>query len=263
MNETLDKDDVLEAKHPGFEDDKETKEDDYMTNKINVLDDKGYVRLADVMGTDLSVVNAARVSYDRESSGLTEGDIRLIKFLAREGHTSPFRHAFATFEVYAPLEVARQWFKSIVGSDHTMDAWNESSRRYITEEPTFHIPQSDEWRSAPENSKQGSGENLSVEDGHPFTGMLNWYVEQGEKLYEEAMSCGIAPEQARLFLPAYGMYVRWRWSASLQSIAHFLNQRLESDSQYEIQQYAKAVLELIRPHFEHSIGELVDTEGGE
>lgn len=229
-------------------------------NTVNVLD-KGYVRLADIMGTDLSVVNAARVSYDRESDELTEGDIRLLKFLAREGHTSPFRHAFATFEVYAPLMVARQWFKAIVGSDHTMDAWNESSRRYITEEPAFHIPAADEWRSKPANSKQGSGANIDAYVGGMLSENLSRYIDEGLQLYEDAMAdANVAPEQARLFLPANGMYVRWRWSASVQSIAHFLNQRLESDSQYEIQQYAKAVLELIRPNFEHSINELVYEE---
>lgn len=237
--------------------------DETPADTINVLD-KGYVRLADIMGTDLSVVNAARVSYDKESDKLTEGDIRLIKFLAREGHTSPFRHAFATFEVYAPLMVARQWFKAIVGSDHTMDAWNESSRRYITEEPAFHIPAPNEWRSKPDNSKQGSGEIIDEYIGGLLTENLARYIDEGLKLYEEVMTdANVAPEQARLFLPANGMYVRWRWSASVQSIAHFLNQRLESDSQYEIQQYAKAVLELIRPHFEHSINELVHVEGSD
>ena len=259
LYDSLDKDDVLVAKHPGFEDDKETKEDDIMADKINVLD-KGYVRLVDVMGSDLSVVNAGRVSYDKEAEVLSDRDIRLLKFLAREGHTSPFRHAFATFEVYAPLEVARQWWKYVVGSDHVMDSWNESSRRYITEEPTFYIPGADEWRSKPANSKQGSGDNLPIEAGEDFTKVLTELVETCEEAYEWAMEHGVAPEQARLFLPAYGMYVRWRWSASLQSIAHFLNQRLESDSQYEIQVYAKAVLELIKPHFPHSIEELVGVD---
>jgi thymidylate synthase (FAD) len=111
-----------------------------MNEMINVLD-KGYVRLVNVMGSDLSVVNSARVSYDKESTELSEKDARLIRFLAREGHTSPFRHATLQFEMYAPLMVARQHWKYIVGSDHTMDAWNESSRRYVTEEPAFYIPE--------------------------------------------------------------------------------------------------------------------------
>lgn len=231
-----------------------------MNEKINVLDN-GYVRLTNVMGSDLSVVNSARVSYDKESTELNEKDIRLIKFLAREGHTSPFRHATLQFEVYAPLMVARQHWKYIVGADHTMDAWNESSRRYITEEPTFYIPKPDEWRSAPENSKQGSGETLSPASGFIFTDELEKYIERGEELYNFAMEHGgVCAEQARLFLPAYGMYVRYYWTASLQSVAHFLNQRLGHDSQVEIQEYAKAVYALAKPKFPVSLDEFVKSE---
>jgi thymidylate synthase (FAD) len=230
-----------------------------MAEMIDVLD-KGYVRLVSVMGSDLSVVNSARVSYDKESAELTEGDIRLIKFLAREGHTSPFRHATLQFEVYAPLMVARQHWKYIVGSDHTMDSWNESSRRYITEEPAFYIPQANEWRSAPANSKQGSGEIIAESLGAEYTRELHQLIILGETLYDKAMADGICAEQARLFLPAYGMYVRYYWTASLQSVAHFLNQRLAHDSQVEIQEYAKAVNELVRPHFPVSLAELVKEE---
>lgn len=227
---------------------------------INVLD-KGYVRLVNVMGSDLTIVNSARVSYNKESKELTERDIRLIKFLAREGHTSPFRHATIQFEIYAPLMVARQWWKYVVGSDHVMDAWNESSRRYITEYPMFYIPNANEWRSAPENSKQGSGEPIDIKIGDQHTKALMNYVKLGEDLYEQALHNGICAEQARLFLPAYGMYVRWYWTASLQSVAHFLNQRLAHDAQREIQEYAKAVYELVKPHFPVSIGELVKEAG--
>lgn len=234
-----------------------------MNEMISVLD-KGYVRLTNVMGSDLSVVNSARVSYDKESTELTEGDIRLIKYLAREGHTSPFRHATVQFEMYAPLMVARQHWKYIVGSDHTMDAWNESSRRYVTEDPAFYIPKEDEWRSAPANSKQGSGGPLMDELEYHEMGELQHvyesHVEESIRLYEKSIELGMAPEQARLFLPAYGMYVRYYWTASLQSVAHFLNQRLAHDSQVEIQAYAKAVYELTKEHFPMSISELVKEE---
>jgi thymidylate synthase (FAD) len=225
-------------------------------NKINVLD-KGYIRLVDVMGSDLSVVNSARVSYDKESQELTDKDTRLIKFLAREGHTSPFRHATIQFELYAPLMVARQHWKYVVGSDHTMDAWNESSRRYITEEPAFYIPQANEWRSAPDNSKQGSGSVIEEKYGAMATLDLESYIAHGERLYNRAIKSGICAEQARLFLPAYGMYVRYYWTASLQSVAHFLHQRLAHDSQVEIQEYAKAVHKLVKPHFPVSLAELI------
>lgn len=230
-------------------------------NKIDVLD-KGYVILKDPMGSDLSVVNSARVSYDKESTSLEERDIKLIAFLAREGHTSPFRHAFLQFEVYAPLMVARQWWKYVVGSDHTMDAWNESSRRYVTEEPEFYVPGIGDWREAPENSKQGSGSLIDAKDPRSYyTEELCEYIEKGVMLYEKALADKVAPEQARLFLPAYGLYVRWYWTASVASIGHFLNQRLEHDAQKEIQLYAQAVKQLAMQHFPQSI--LALTKGGE
>lgn len=212
---------------------------------IKVLDE-GYVRVVDFLGDDLSVVNAARVSYDKEKSEFDEKDGKLLNFLIREQHTSPFRHAAVTFEVYAPLFVARQWWKYAVASTHIDDqnGWNESSRRYITEEEKFYIPLPGEWRSKPENSKQGSGEPVDEEIGQKYFDMLCEAVVQGTEAYHMAMDDGIAPEIARLFLPAYGMYVRWRWTVSLQGILTFLDQRLEHDAQWEIQQYAFAVKDL-------------------
>ena len=136
---------------------------------------------------------------------MTPSDGKLINFLARENHMSPFRHAFMTFEFKAPLMVARQHWKYVVGSDHTMDSWNESSRRYITMEPDFYIPKSDEWRLAPEDKKQGSQGIADPFIGSTLTDSLMSYVEKGEALYKMAMEQGIAAEQARLFLPAYSM----------------------------------------------------------
>jgi thymidylate synthase (FAD) len=212
---------------------------------VKVLD-KGYVRLVDTLGNDLSVVNAARVSYDKESEEFNTKDEGLIKFLVREGHTSPFRHAALTFEVYAPLFVARQWWKYAVASSHVDDqnGWNESSRRYITEAEEFYVPSANEWRSKPENSKQGSGEPIFEGTGGVYTNKLIKLIEEGTDLYHQAMSDNVAPELARLFLPAYGMYVRWRWTTSLQGVMTFLDQRLGHDAQVEIQDYAKAVQQL-------------------
>lgn len=230
---------------------------------VEVLD-KGYVRLVNHMGSDLTVVNAARVSYAKESKALNEKDIGLLRFLAREGHTSPFRHVILQYEIYAPLMVARQWWKYVIGASHaegtgdSLEAWNESSRRYITEEPTFYVPGSEEWRSKPENSKQGSGEVLNAETGGQLTKELIDYIEAGVQKYEAALQAGVCAEQARLFLPAYGMYVRWYWTASLQSVCHFLSQRLEHDAQKEIQSYAKAILELSKPLYPASIHELIE-----
>ena len=235
-----------------------------MTEKITVLNN-GYVRLLDVMGDDLSVVNNARASYDKESAELTDGDKRLIAFLAREGHLAPFRHPRLQFEVYAPLVIARQWWRYAIDSAHIEDGtpWSESSRRYITEQTEYYLPTADEWRSKPANSKQGSGSPLTADEGMRWTKQLRIMQEAGERLYEEALASGIAPEQARLFIPAYGLMVRWRYTASLQAVCHMLNQRLASDSQYEFQQYAKAVLELTREHFPLSIEALIKTKGAE
>jgi thymidylate synthase (FAD) len=225
-------------------------------NLIQVLD-KGYVRLVDKMGSDLSVVNAARASFAKESKEFTQQDAKLLNFLARENHMSPFRHAFATFEFKAPLMVARQHWKYVVGSDHTMDSWNESSRRYITMDPEFYFPAADEWRLAPEDKKQGSHGLADPFIGSMLTQELMVYAEKGEALYNMAMEGGIAAEQARLFLPAYSMYVIYRWSCSLQSVILFLTQRLSEDSQVEIQKYAKAVHELIQPEFPMSMKALM------
>ena len=213
---------------------------------ISVLDEDGYVRLVDVLGDDLSVVNAARVSYDKEVTSLEERDVKLLSFLIKNGHTSPFRHAALTFEVYAPLFVARQWWKYAVSSTHVdeQNGWNESSRRYITEEEKFYIPLPHQWRSKPANSKQGSDAPVDEEIGQKYFEMLCQAVVDGTEAYHMAMEDGIAPEIARLFLPAYGMYVRWRWTVSLQGVINFLDQRLEDDAQYEIQQYARAIREL-------------------
>jgi thymidylate synthase (FAD) len=221
-----------------------------MNDKIDVLDE-GYVRLVDTLGNDLSIVNAARVSYDKESNEFEPRDAKLIEFLIREGHTSPLRHTALTFEVYAPLFVARQWWKHAVASSHIDDqnGWNESSRRYITEDEKFYIPGPEQWRSKPENSKQGSGQPIDENLGAFYFKKLIETVASGTSLYHQAMDDNVAPEIARLFLPAYGMYVRWRWTASLQSVMTFLDQRLEHDAQVEIQEYAKAIKDLTLTQF--------------
>ena len=213
--------------------------------------DKGYVRLVNSWGTELDIVNAARVSYDKESVELTEKDDSLINFLVKHKHDSTLRHCGFTFEVYAPLMVARQWYKHAVSSTHVEDqlGWNESSRRYVTENEEFYLPKGDEWRSKPENSKQGSGEPLSSDIGGWFTNKLFDTIESSKALYEKAMTAGIAPEQARLFLPAYGMYVRWRWTVSLNAALHFLTLRQGHGAQSEIVEYADVVGELVKEKF--------------
>ena len=216
--------------------------------------DKGYVRLDDYMGNDLAVANAARVSFAKKKETMDQADARLIDFLAREGHMSPFRHAMLKFEFKAPLMVARQHWKYVVGSDHTMDAWNEASRRYITAHEEFYVPKPEEWRSAPENKKQGSGDPVPLDIGSLAMTMLIEDIERQEAHYRWALDSGICAEQARLFLPAYALYVNYIWTAGLQSVMHFLNQRLEHDAQKEIQLYARAVHMLAQPLFPVTFG---------
>ena len=227
--------------------------------KIDVLN-LGYVNLISTMGNDLEVANAARVSFDKRSElnddgSLKKKDEKLINFLWKEEHTSPFRHCVLSFEIYAPLMVARQHWKYAVASTFVDDqnGWNESSRRYITEEPAFYIPTADMWRSAPENSKQGSGEPINYGLGIELTMKLFNLIEAAEQEYNHAIELGVCAEQARLFLPAYGMYVRYRWTTSLHGVMHFLQQRLAHDAQVEIQEYAKAIEQLSIKHFPYCL----------
>ena len=203
------------------------------------------------MGSDLDVVNSARVSFDKEVSSLGDKDVNLIDFLIKNRHDSTLRHCVMTFEVYAPLMVARQWYKSAVASTHLDDqlGWNESSRRYVTEKEEFYIPSSTEWRGAPENKKQGSSDALSSEIGSKYLQRMRATVQRGIADYKQALEDGIAPEQARLLLPAYAMYIRWRWTVSLNALLQFATQRLDAQSQYEIQQYAKAVYSHVHQHY--------------
>jgi thymidylate synthase (FAD) len=213
--------------------------------KIDVLD-HGYVRLIQNMGSDLDVVNAARVSYDKEVSDLSDSDDRLLKFLIDHHHDSTLRHCVLTFEVYAPLMVARQWYKHAVASTHLDEqlGWNESSRRYVTEEPQFYIP--DVWRAAPDNKKQGSGRDLPEHISQNISKKFRMLVQDAQSVYDELLENGVAPEQARIFLPAYAMYVRWRWTVSLNGVLHFLSLRTHDTAQSEIVRYAAAVEDIVK-----------------
>lgn len=363
--------------------------------------DKGYVRLISSSGDETDIVNAARASFDRSVDELGEKDISLLEFLVREKHMSPFRHVSMTFEVYAPLMVARQHWKYVVGSSFTsgQQAWNESclpewqelwgygrdkptvlnlidgmkvplqsvnsagrivpnvvknvwpsgkqhvlriaiergysvsatknhriltpdgyveagmlkigdmvayhklplghheeawlwsdlpqyhnieyspitlieqigecetydiemelepnfvaggivvhnSRRYITEEPEFYAP--DFWRSAPESRKQGSGRPIEGNLGEHYDGLLDSLTKASMAFYNAALDDNIAPEMARLFLPAYGLYVRYRWTVSVDGLINFFDQRIADDAQWEIQQYAQAFYEYASERF--------------
>ncbi len=226
-----------------------------MLERIDVLD-KGYVRLVDHMGTDASIINAARVSYDKEcrpneDGSLAERDERLMAYLVRNNEFSVFRQATLQFEIYMPLMVARQYWKYIVAASHIDDGtcMNETSRRYVTEIPTFYIPELDQWRAAPENSKQGSGEPIDPRIGQFITKELMTHIDEGISRYEYWMKVGVCAEQARLFLPAYGMYVRVRTTMSLAALLHLLKERLGHGAQLEFQKYAEALRDLTQPLF--------------
>jgi thymidylate synthase (FAD) len=228
--------------------------------KIDCLD-KGYVRYINHMGSDLDIVNAARVSYAKEVDSLSERDERLVAFLWRDKHYSTFRHSVLSFEVRAPLMIARQWYKHAVASAHWEGqfGWNENSRRYVTEEPEFYIPAENEWRSKPANSKQGSGDPVDSADGLWLTHDLLVYIQEGINLYNAAMGSGVCAEQARLFLPAYGMYVNWRWTVSLDGVINFLNLRMADDAQKEFEPYTNAVITIVKDKFP-VVGSLIETK---
>lgn len=214
-----------------------------MDQSITKVLDHGYIKVIDVMGSDLSVVNAARVSFNKQVNTIEEKDEKLIRFLVKNKHDSPLRHAYMTIEFYAPLMVARQAWKHVVGTASIEDgsSWNESSRRYITENEEFYIPAPDQWRKAPENRKQGSSEPIDTMVGAKYTRRLTLLAKEAHSLYLEALADGVAPEQARLLLPAYSMYVRWRWTASLNALLHFIGLRTGEGAQSEIIEYADAI----------------------
>ena len=189
------------------------------------------VTYIDHMGSDLSVVNAARVSFGKKSEmvctdlqvgtwELKPQDTKLIRYLAREKHISPFGHAFTSFHVKAPVFVARQLVK------HKFLRWNEISRRYVDEEPEFYTPTN--WRGRSEDKKQGSS-------GEIFTDVSpNYVYTAARETYRNLLMDGVAPEQARMVLPQ-SMMTEWYWSGSLDAFADMCHLRCKSDTQLETQ----------------------------
>ena len=198
----------------------------------------------DHMGSDLSVVNAARVSFGKKSEwvycgqsdgrdkGLSGRDTKLIKYLAKHKHISPFGHAFASFHIKAPIFVARQLVK------HKFLRWNEISRRYVDDEPEFYIP--DVWRGRSADKKQGS-------DGTwiPDYSMLDDAMGRVKDLYDQMIYDGCAPEQARMVLPQSTM-TEWYWSGSLDAFADMCRLRCKEDTQYESRVVADQVSNIMQ-----------------
>ena len=189
------------------------------------------VELVDVMGSDLSVVNAARVSYAKFKDQFEDRDEKLIKFLAEHNHWSPFAHASLQFRISAPVFVARQLVKHQVGL-----VWNEVSRRYVSFPAELY--EIKEWRGRPENSKQGSSGTVELDPTMQHN--LETYNQQALILYNALIEKGIAPEQARSVLPQ-SMMTEWIWSGTVYAFARVCNLRCAKDSQEETQQVARDI----------------------
>ena len=239
--------------------------------RITVLD-KGHVELIDSMGSDLTVCNAARVSFSKNTeweideeaverlraSGssyheedvrrLSEKDQKLIRYLAKHNHWTPFAHPQITMRIKAPISIRTQMFKHKQGFVE-----NEISRRYVSFEPEFYTPQ---WRGKPtDGAKQGSEDFIEIK---PNTRQVYDNMMYGCLMtYNELLEAGVAPEQARFVLPQ-AMYTEWYWTGSLAAYARFYKQRIDPHAQWEIRQYAEAVGKLIQPLFPFSWKELTN-----
>lgn len=221
---------------------------------------KQEVTLIDHMGSDLSVVNAARVSFDKQSDWeevevgnyedtqfinyLSEKDQKLINYLAKHNHWSPFAHTSLQFRIKAPIFVARQLVKHQVGG-----VWNEVSRRYVDSEPEFYFP--DVWRGKPVNAKQGSDGEVVLKGADVFYSNPITVIERALDCYNGLLSDGVAPEQARMVLPQNTM-TEWIWTGSLMFFARVCKLRLDAHAQQETREIAEAFAANIPPEFQHS-----------
>ena len=215
------------------------------------------VTYIDHMGSDLSVVNAARVSFGKKSAWeyhdsqtmrMSEKDTKLIHYLAKHKHLSPFGHAFTSFHVKAPIFVARQLVK------HKFLRWNEISRRYVDEEPEFYVP--DVWRGRSADKKQGSSDR-TVDPGYTNHELYGYALDT----YKDMLKEGVAPEQARMVLPQSTM-TEWYWSGSLDAFASMCKLRCASDTQYESRIVADAISEQMKQLFPVSWEALLENDNG-
>ena len=218
------------------------------------------VELIDSMGSDLSVVNAARVSFSKVSMEFTEQDAKLINYLAKHNHWTPFAHAFLSFRIKAPIFVARQLVKHQVGL-----AWNEVSRRYVDSEPEFYLPSV--WRGKPINAKQGSSDVVLTVMKHQdhITGeywdshidnSVDLHTDACLNLYNDLLKVGVAPEQARMVLPL-NTHTEWIWSGSLAAFARVCKLRLDPHAQKECTDTVQPIYDILLEKFPVSTKALV------
>ncbi len=214
--------------------------------KSQVLD-KGFIEVVDSLGSDLTVVNSARVSFGKRKTKFDKSDERLVRYLAKYKHYSPFRHLQVQFHIKAPEFVMRQWYKHVVGIETTSNsstkdhAWNEISGRYVPVED-FYVPSV--WRKQSDDNKQASEGVLDDLQQKRMESTFNEYMRQVEMAYDRMLAAGVAKEQARIILPL-NQYTEVYWTASFQAIMNFIELRNEKTSQIEIQEYAKSLLELM------------------
>ena len=206
------------------------------------------VSFVDKMGSDLSVVNAARVSFAKVKKDLDAKDEKLIKYLALWGHWSPFAHATMSFRIKAPIFVARQLVKHQVGL-----SWNEVSRRYVSDEPELY--KIDKWRGKPVNSKQGSAGEVELSDLAKVS--YDKIMEGCKILYDQLLGEGVAPEQARAVLPQ-SMMTEWIWSGTLYAFARVCDLRCKPDVQKETRDVCEQISKKCKQEFPISWKYLID-----
>jgi thymidylate synthase (FAD) len=213
----------------------------------------GSIELLDSMGNDLMVVNAARVSFHKESKQITGGDAKLIKYLADHNHVTPFFHPQIQFRVKMPIFVAREWYRHQIGFSR-----NEVSRRYVDSIPECWIPTVEDLRERDPKLKQGSKSTI-VTNADVVQTWVDDHTKKTITLYENLLQQGVAPEIARTVLPQ-GMYTEFIETGSLAAYARLYKLRTSSDAQREIQTYANAIGELLASKFPFSWAALTSSD---
>jgi len=208
---------------------------------------KGFVEVIDSLGSDLTVVNSARVSFGKRKETYDKSDRALVRYLAKHKHFSPFRHMVVQFHLKAPEFVMRQWYKHVVGIETTSSyptkdhAWNEISGRY-TPVSDYYIPEI--WRKQSQDNKQASEGELDKLQQKRMSHLYERYLFEVERVYDTMVDAGMAKEQARVVLPL-SQYTEVYWTASFQAIMNFIELRDETTAQWEIQEYAKCLKEMM------------------
>ncbi len=218
--------------------------------KSKVLD-KGFIEVVDSLGNDLTVVNSARVSFGKRKETFDKSDERLVRYLAKYKHYSPFRHLQVQFHVKAPEFIMRQWYKHVVGIETTSNssakdhAWNEISGRYVPVEDYY---EPSVWRKQSDDNKQASEGVLDDLQQRRMDDAYNHFMRTVRMTYDKMIKAGMAKEQARIVLPL-NQYTEVYWTASFQAVMNFIELRNEKTSQIEIQEYAKVMLEQMKEVF--------------